>query len=392
MRQKYTQKQKDDVIKCYLAGEKVMSIHKRTGISRSTIYSWIKEYDYNHKVKDHAINLKDYNDLVRKYERSQIIIKILQTAPCLTTDSIDNKFAAVEAMLLEGYNVNVLCDALCFSKGTYYNRKLRGKNGNTQAKRKRDELKPVIEEIYHENNQIYGPDKISAVMHDRGYHVAPNTIARIMHENGWFSIRGGSKALYEMNKKRKENILKQQFTTSRPNEVWVSDVTYYTYNQRRYYICVIIDLYARKVVAWKISKKNSTQLTRKTFMNAYTSREISDSLLFHSDQGGNFVSKTFMNLLKELNVEQSFSRTSSPYDNAVCESFFSNFKQEELYRYEYKTAEEMKRRINKYMIFYNEKRPHSMLRYKTPNKVEEQYYDRLSKFQAYNADTNGSNL
>ena len=98
-----------------------------------------------------------------------------------------------------------------------------------------------------------------------------------------------------MNKKRKENILRQQFTTSRPNEVWVSDVTYYTYNQRRYYICVIIDLYARKVVAWKISKKNSTQLTRKTFMNAYASREITNSLLFHSDQGGNFVSKTFMN-------------------------------------------------------------------------------------------------
>lgn len=392
MRQKYTQMQKDDVIKCYLSGEKVMSIHNRTNISRSTIYTWINEYYHNHKVKEHAINLKDFNDLSRKYERSQIIIKILQTAPCLATASIDDKFSAVEAMLFEGYNVNVLCDALCLSKGTYYNRKFRGKNGNTQAKRRRDELKPVIEEIYHENNQIYGPDKISAVMHDRGYHVAPNTVARIMHENGWFSIRGGSKALYEANKKRKENILKQQFTTSRPNEVWVSDVTYYTFNQRKYYICVIIDLYARKVVAWKISKKNSTQLTKKTFMNAYTSREITDSLLFHSDQGGNFVSKTFMNLLKELNVEQSFSRTSSPYDNAVCESFFSNFKQEELYRYEYKTAEEMKRRINKYMIFYNEKRPHSILRYKTPNKVEEQYYDRLSKFQAYNVDTNGSNL
>ncbi|MBQ4517475.1 MAG: DDE-type integrase/transposase/recombinase, partial [Clostridia bacterium] len=136
-------------------------------------------------------------------------------------------------------------------------------------------------------------------MHDRGYHIDPNTIARIMHENGWFSIRGGSKALYEMNKKQKENILKQQFTVSRPNEVWVSDVTYYTYNQQRYYICVIIDLYARKVVAWKISKKNSTQLTRKTFMNAYASREITDHLLFHSDQGSNFVSKTFMNQLKE---------------------------------------------------------------------------------------------
>lgn len=85
-------------------------------------------------------------------------------------------------------------------------------------------------------------------------------------------------------------------------------------------------------------------------MNAYTSKEITDCLLFHSDQGGNYVSKTFMNQLKELNVEQSFSRASTPYDNSVCESFFSNFKQEELYRHEYKSAEEMKRSINRYMV------------------------------------------
>ena len=125
-----------------------------------------------------------------------------------------------------------------------------------------------------------------------------------MHENGWFSIRGCAKALYEMNQKRKENILKQQFTVSRPNEVWVDDVTYYTYNQIRYYICVVIDLFARKVVSWKISKKNSTQLTKKTFMQAYSSREITGDLLFHSDQGSNFVSKTFMNYLKELDEQE----------------------------------------------------------------------------------------
>lgn len=127
------------------------------------------------------------------------MIKILQTAPCLATDSIDKRYYAIEDMLLDGYNVNVLCDALCFSKGTYYNRKLRGKNGNTQAKQRRDELKPIIEAIYQESNQIYGPGKIAAVMYDRGYHISPNTIARIMHENGWFSIRGGAKALYEIN-------------------------------------------------------------------------------------------------------------------------------------------------------------------------------------------------
>lgn len=113
-------------------------------------------------------------------------------------------------------------------------------------------------------------------------------------------------------------------------------------------------------------------------------------LLFHSDQGSNFVSKTFMNYLKELNVKQSFSKPGRPYDNSVCESFFSNFKQEELYRHEYKTAEDLKRSINKYMVFYNNERPHSVIRYQTPNKAEAKYYDKLRLLEQGNLVFNGS--
>ena len=392
MNQKYSQETKDYILKCCLSGESVLSIQKNSGIPRSTMYHWIKEYNHNHPNKEHIINLKDYNDLNRKYERCLIIIKILQSSPCLATDSVDEKYFAIEDLLLEGYNVNVICEALCMSKGTYYNRKLRGKHGNTKDKLRRDELTPVVEKIYHESNQIYGPGKVAAILNDRGYSVGVATISKIMHKNGWFSIRGGAKALYEMNQKRKENILKQQFTVSRPNEVWVSDVTYYTYNQIRYYICVVIDLFARKVVAWKISKKNSTQLTKKTFMQAYSSREITGDLLFHSDQGSNFVSKTFMNYLKELDVKQSFSKSGRPYDNSVCESFFSNFKQEKLYRHEYKTAEDLKRSINKYMVFYNNERPHSVIRYQTPKKVKAKYYDKLRHLEQGNLDISGSNV
>lgn len=94
-------------------------------------------------------------------ELSQTMIKILQTAPCLATDSIDKRYYAIEEMLSYRYNVNVLCEVLRILKGTYYNRKLRGKNGNTQAKQRRDEFKPVIEAIYQESNQIYGPGKIA---------------------------------------------------------------------------------------------------------------------------------------------------------------------------------------------------------------------------------------
>lgn len=80
--------------------------------------------------------------------------------------------------------------------------------------RKKKEITPIIEEIFNKNNQIFGASKINAILRSRGYIVADKTVAAIMHENGWFSVRGGAKAIYEMNKERKENILSQQFTAS----------------------------------------------------------------------------------------------------------------------------------------------------------------------------------
>ena len=94
----------------------------------------------------------------------------------------------------------------------------------------------------------------------------------------------------------------------------------------KYYIYVIIDLLALRAVSWKISKKNSTQIIRKTFMQAYSSREITVNLLFHSDQDSNLTSKTFMNQSEKLNLEQSFSKPGRPYDNSVCESFSVSLK------------------------------------------------------------------
>ena len=126
---------------------------------------------------------------------------------------------------------------------------------------------------------------------------------------------------------------------------------------------------------WNKDKRiHSTQLTKRTFKLAYESRQPKDNLLFHSDQGANYTSRTFMTYLKQLNVQQSFSRKGTPYDNSVCESFFANMKREELYRRNYKTKTEFFNGVHNYIAFYNSERPHSLLRYQTPDKYEEMYY------------------
>ena len=142
---------------------------------------------------------------------------------------------------------------------------MRRKGENSQAAKRRAELKPIIEEIYQSSNQTFGAGKIAAVMRDRGIAVTERLVSDIMHKNGWFSVKTNAKALYEYSERRKRNILNQNFKAEQPNQMWVSDVTYFSYKERTFYICVIIDLYSRKVIAHKIFKRNSTQLTKGTF-------------------------------------------------------------------------------------------------------------------------------
>lgn len=174
---------------------------------------------------------------------------------------------------------------------------------------------------------------------------------------------------------RKENLLNQQFTVSRPNEVWVSDVTYFKYKNTILYICVILDLFARKAIACRISLNNSTQLTRRTFLAAYKDRQP-ENLMFHSDRGSNYTSAAFRLCLTELKVKQSFSNPGNPYNNSVMESFFKSMKTERLYRTDFRSEWELRGAIKDYISFYNEKRPHSVLRYRTPNQCE---YDYIKK-------------
>lgn len=325
-----------------------------------------KTYDDCNKKKN-PVNIRDYKTLLQKCERQQKIISILKSSRCTAIAPLHERFSVIEEMSNE-YNVNTLCEALNVAKGSYYNHILRNKRGNTKASQRHKELKPIIEEIYNENKQIFGTGKITAILKERGYKICESTVAKIMHENGMFSIRTSSKTLYLQNQKRKENILNQEFNTTHPNKVWVSDVTYFNYKNKTLYICVIIDLFARKVIACRVSHKNSTQLTKSTFKMAYELRQPDKSLLFHSDRGSNYISKTFMDYLRSLSVKQSFSRAHMPYDNSVCESFFGGMKREELYRTNYKSEKELQQSIKNYIEFYNTKRPHTLLRYRTPIK------------------------
>jgi len=155
---------------------------------------------------------------------------------------------------------------------------------------------------------------------------------------------------------------------------WVSDVTEFHYKNVTVHICVIIDLFSRKVVGCKFSYSNNTHLLKMTFRQAYDCRHPGKGLVFHSDRGGNYRSRSMRLMLMSLGVEQSFSRSHVPYDNSVAEAFFKSLKTEELYRSIYRSEAELKACVTKYIDFFNNERPHKYLNYLTPAKKEELFY------------------
>ena len=370
----YSTEIKKNVILRYKNGESVVAISKSTGISRTTIYGWIKN---DPSIKNKIINMGNYQKLKSHYQKLERIIEIFKMSPCLVSAPPSERYEVIQN-LSEKYSVSSLCGALNVSKGSYCNHILRNKNENTTYAAKREELTAVIKEIYFESKQRYGSGKVHAVLIERGYHTSKETVSKIMHSNGWFSIRSSSKTIYYQYQKKKENIVNRKFKFSKPNEVWVSDVMYFKYKSYNYYICVIIDLYARKVIGCRIAKKNSTQLEKSTFKEAYLSRSPKN-LIFHGDQGSNYTSNSFMLYLQQLDIVQSFSQKGNSYNNSVVESFFKNMKTEELYRTNYKSVRELYKAIFDYVKFYNSERPYSMLNYKTPDQWEKLYFQKIEK-------------
>lgn len=170
------------------------------------------------------------------------------------------------------------------------------------------------------------------------------------------------------------NHLQQNFNPKAPNLVWVSDITYLKAGGKWYYLCIIMDLFSRKVIAWQLSGKADADFVITTFQKAYRKRNAPYGLMFHSDRGIQYTAFSFRQLLDSFHVVQSFSKKGYPFDNAVCECFFKCLKKEETNRRNYHTLQELYTSVFEYIEgYYNTRRPHSSLGLLTPNEKERLY-------------------
>ena len=373
MSKKFTNAEKEKVVAEYSGGQSVASLCGQYDIPRSTLYFWINQYYQLRTSTDTIVYYHEYVELKRHTDKLEVQLEIIKLTGCGTAAPLQEKLAALEKLYGQ-YSVHALCDALDVSRGTFYNHIFRRKDVTVYDKR-REEMREQIKTIFEESRQRFGAKKICAVLSEREIKTSPKYVGELMREMELYSANIDSKREYKkrIRLSKKQNVLQRQFNVSNPNFVWVSDVTCFKVKNLYFYVCVIIDLFSRKVIAHGISTKNSTYLITSTFRQAFESRNHPKGLTFHSDRGAQYTANAFRKLLRLNKVVQSFSNSGSPHDNAVMEAFFSSMKKEELYRNNYKSEKEFRESVDNYIQFYNAERPHSTLAYKTPDRFESFY-------------------
>lgn len=174
------------------------------------------------------------------------------------------------------------------------------------------------------------------------------------------------------------NHLQQQFNPPQPNQVWVSDITYINISGGFAYLCAIMDLFSRKIIAFRVHHNMSASFVMQTLRLALSRRQPPSTLLFHSDRGSQYTSSIFRKFCDDNNIVQSFSKKGYPWDNSVMESFFKFAKLEEFSRRSFANISEVKTAAFQYIEgFYNSKRPHSANQMLSPNEKELAFFNKF---------------
>ena len=265
-----------------------------------------------------------------------------------------------------------MCRVLSVSRSGYYHWCSRTESQRTIENRR---LNAHIKVIFNRHKGRCGSPKITDELNDMGFPVSKNRVARRMKEMGLRSIY---RRKYRTTTDSKhshpvaDNLLQRDFTSDGPDKVWVSDITYVATARGWLYLTVFIDLFSRMVVGWALSSSLSAEMVLTALARGIRNRRPGPGLIIHSDRGVQYACNDFRDVLEKHDFVQSMSRKGECWDNAVAESFFGIIKSELIHREQLKGPQDTLRAIFEYIeIYYNRKRKHSTLGYKTPAQFEQ---------------------
>lgn len=263
--------------------------------------------------------------------------------------------------------MSLLCETLEVSVSGYYDWR---KRPMSQHARSDALLAEGMQAAYHAYRRLYGSPRLYVELHEQGIACSRKRVARLMRELGLSARRARHRTRTTRNDPRARvapNLLKQEFTASRPDEKWTGDITAIWTYEGWLYLAVVLDLFSRRVIGWAMASHQDETLVEMAFRMALLRRRPEAELLFHSDRGSQYTSDAYQALLAQAQVTVSMSRTGNCYDNAVTESFFGTLKTECVEGSSFESRNQARQAIFEYTeCFYNRVRRHSSLGYKSP--------------------------
>ena len=283
------------------------------------------------------------------------------------------KFAFVHAEKAY-FPVTALCRLFGISRQGYYAYANRPLSARVLSDQK---LCIQVQELFQESDARYGSPRMHKALQANGFAVGKRRVERAMRSLGLTPpTRRRHRVTTHANPAHPvvPNALARDFTATRPNERWVTDITYVWTEEGWSYCAIILDLFSRAVVGWAVDSSLSTALPMAALDVAVRRRRPGRRLLHHSDRGCQYTSFDYREYLRRLGVTVSMSRKGNCWDNAVAESFFATLKKELVHRRTWPTRLDLRTALFEYIeVFYNRRRLHSTIGYKTPVQVESDY-------------------
>lgn len=252
------------------------------------------------------------------------------------------------------------------------------KRGVSKRTIQRNQQTILVKIAHEETKQSYGYIRLTEHLQAQGIKMSMYAVRQIKVLNHLYCKRhkrfkrttnsDHNRAIYE-------NLLEQQFSMTRPNQAWSSDITYIWTAEGWLYLAAVKDLYTKQVVGYSLNDRMTAQLICNALNMAIHNQQPTKELIVHSDRGSQYCSREYRNILEQYGFQGSMSKRGDCYDNAPIESFWGILKNELVHHYNYQTREEAKADIIKYIeLFYNQRRIQKGLDFKTPNQMAEDFY------------------
>ena len=286
------------------------------------------------------------------------------------------------------YGVEPICRTLPIAPSTYYEEKARERDPDRRpARYHRDEaLKPEITRVWNENFQVYGARKVWKQLKREGFDVARCTVARLMKDLGLQGARRGKAfktTIPDDSASRPADLVDRQFVATRPDQLWVADLTYVATWRGFVFVAFVIDVFSRRIVGWRVSTSMKTELVLDALEQAIHARGKPDDLIHHSDRGSQYLSIRYSERLAEAGITASVGSVGDSYDNALAETINGLYKTEVIRKCgPWRNVDEVECATLEWVDWFNNRRLLQPIGDIPPAEYEAMYYQELDQAMA----------